>query len=97
MSRHSLTKRGLTLGWSIGLGVVLLVLTGAVLLPSTKSARINFDQRRRTEGETTFSSSKTRVLDLQVLREDGAEAAFSHSKDESYAAKDSAQSTESSP
>ena len=97
MSRHSLTKRGLTLGWSIGLGVVLLVLTGAVLLPSTKSARVNFDQRRRAEGKTAFSSSKSRVLDLQVLPEDGAEAGFSPSESEAYAPNDSAKTAESSP
>ncbi len=32
-------KKGLTLAWSIGIGVVFLGITSVVLMPATKSAR----------------------------------------------------------
>lgn len=40
------TKR-LTLAWSIGLGLLLLAFSAALLLPATKSARVSFERTPR--------------------------------------------------
>lgn len=85
MSEPSATKQGLTLGWSIGLGVVLLVLTGAVLLPSTKRANINFDNRPGIEMEA----------DRRTNPKEGAEGGFAQSEEESHAPKVTARAAES--
>jgi hypothetical protein len=45
MTKPSPVKRGLTLAWSIGLGIVLIGVSTVLLLPATKSARIRIEDR----------------------------------------------------
>lgn len=48
------TKRVATVVWSISIAVVLLVLTTSVMLPSTKRARISFDEDERVAATQPF-------------------------------------------
>ena len=45
MSRHATAKRVVTILWSAGLAVVLIVVTTSVMLSSTKRARISVEER----------------------------------------------------
>ena len=54
-------KKGLTLAWSIGLGLLFLGITTVLLLPATKNARIRFDktQQEPAEGESPHIDGDT--------------------------------------
>lgn len=86
MSKPTLAKRGLTIGWSIGLGAVLLLCGGVLMLPSTKRANINFD-RQGTEGDAGHEAAPM----------DGAEGDSDRQEDEGHAATNAARRTEPTP
>ena len=84
MSQPSFRRKVLTIGWSSGLAVFLILATGVLLLPSTKSARISLDrmiEARKASSEEPMSedvalwTSKSARIDLQTVVDSEREAA----------------------
>lgn len=69
MNKPSPVKRGLTLTWSIGLGIIVLGITTVMLLPATKSARIRFDEPSAgaAEGESGQAPGEERGADDSAI------------------------------
>jgi hypothetical protein len=57
MNEPSTVTRGLTLGWSIALAILTIALTTLVLLPATKSARMELRTQQDNASETESTPS----------------------------------------
>ena len=74
MSDATPVKRGLTLAWSIGLGLLLLGLTTVLLLPATKNARIRFDDVEREINASDVENSSDDPATDSVDAEDRSQS-----------------------
>ena len=95
MSRPSVLRKVFTIGWSIGLAVVLILVTGVLLLPGTKSASIRFERVAETleesieeptaEDVALWTSNSTRIdRDPMVVSErEAADTTRERPQDES--------------
>jgi hypothetical protein len=68
MSDATPVKRGLTLAWSIGLGLFVVGTTTVLLLPATKNAGIRFDETQQAspEDDSTFVEADENAKDAHL-------------------------------